>query len=303
MGQADSLTIADQALLTAVDAWGGADDPRFWSAIGRTRGSLLRNGRDSATPRTSDSALGRLRREHAAATRPDHRRVHPSWWLRALKEETPAVRRTVAAHVPADLLGPALPLSPTDLATDRPPLPEAIRCALVLWTERLVGDIADRPDDPFVILVLTRLNLRDILRLVRSAGLAKWAVAGVNPAGLRTRDRERFAHFRSTFAEPSPMLGQLASHDVKRQRPSGRHAESRLGLLTVARLLGPVEPYRTRWALQHLPYDVAKLVRGLLKSDPAREASWLACEAEILQAAWERLNAEGRIGPDFGAVS
>jgi hypothetical protein len=47
-----------------------------------------------------ETARDRLRREHAALARPDLSRVHPSWWVRALKEETPSVRRAVAANVP-----------------------------------------------------------------------------------------------------------------------------------------------------------------------------------------------------------
>ncbi|MHC5537375.1 hypothetical protein ACYOEI_03965, partial [Singulisphaera rosea] len=150
----------------------------------------------------------------------------------------------------AGLLGPGLSMSPSDLATDRAPLPEAIRCALVLWTERLVGDIADRPDDPLIIQALTRLGLRDILRLARNAGLAKLSAAGVKPPKLRARDRERYSYFQAFLRSSGPTLGQLAANDVKRGRPTERHPESRLGLLTIAQLLRPCEPYRSRWALR-----------------------------------------------------
>src|SRR5690242_11224669 len=49
---------------------------------------------------TSGSASDELRADLAAQAHPDLRRVHPTWWVRALQEESPAVRLAVAAHAP-----------------------------------------------------------------------------------------------------------------------------------------------------------------------------------------------------------
>ena len=45
---------------------------------------------------------------------------------------------------------------------------------------------------------------------------------------------------------------------VDRGRAGGLAA--RLGLVSVGRLLAAVEPHRSRWALQHLPYEIAKAI-------------------------------------------
>ena len=65
-----------------------------------------------------------------------------------------------------------------------------------------------------------------------------------------------------------------------------------LGLVTFGRLLAGVEPYRARWALQHLPYGVARRIRPLIQA--GGEAQGVA-ERQILRIAWECLIDEGQI--------
>jgi hypothetical protein len=81
---------------------------------------------------------------------------------------------------------------------------------------------------------------------------------------------------------------------------SGRLDGSRLGLITFARLLDVVEPYRVRWALQHLPYPVAKVVRSLMNPKTPPNAPLALWETQVLRAAWDRLHAEGALGLGFG---
>src|SRR5262249_61598380 len=115
-------------------------------------------------------ARERLRDAHRNETRVDLARLHPSWWARGLREESPAVRRAVVAAAPepirarvqADLL-----LDNDDLRAERPADPEVLEWACSLWTERLVGGEPRKADDPPIIVAMSGLSLRDSYRLCR----------------------------------------------------------------------------------------------------------------------------------------
>ena len=232
-----------------------------------------------------------------AQARPRSTRVHPSWWVRALRDESPAVQRVVAAHAdPAlrPILARALGLEPADLTPDQRPDPDALRWALGLWDERIVGDLPEWPDDPPVILALSRLNLWEIVALARASGLAKRALAAVDAPPLPAPGRTRFDHFqrlwgernRSSLADARRVfLAELKTRRRKRGWGS-------LGLVTFGHLLAHAEAYRARWALQHLPYAVGRRIRPAIKDRGERVTFW---EGEILQVAWARLVAEGQI--------
>jgi hypothetical protein len=64
----------------------------------------------------------------------------------------------------------------------------------------------------------------------------------------------------------------------------------------MARLLADCEPFRLRWALQHWPYPIAKLIRSLLPGVASRPGSLLEWETLILKTAWDRLHLEGLLG-------
>ena len=86
--------------------------------------------------------------------------------------------------------------------------------------------------------------------------------------------------------------------DVEASRSSRlppRHQAARIGLATIARLLADSEPFRLRWALQHWPYPIAKLIRSLIPPATNRPAALLESETWILKTAWDRLNLEGRL--------
>jgi hypothetical protein len=74
-----------------------------------------------------------------------------------------------------------------------------------------------------------------------------------------------------------------------------RHQAARIGLTTLARLLAVAEPFRLRWALQHWPYPIAKLIRSLMPPATSRPPELSQGETLILQTAWDRLNLEGRL--------
>jgi hypothetical protein len=238
-----------------------------------------------------------LRRALAAQARPDVARVHPSWWIRALRDESPSVQRVVAAHCDPSLrplLQRALHLEPADLRPRRRPDPDALRWALGLWDERIVGDFPEWPEDPPVILALGRLNLWEIVALARGSGLAKRALAAVDPPPLPVRGRSRFDHFQGVWAARNRSsladARRLFQADLKSWRR--KRGWGSLGLITFGRLLAHAEEYRGRWALQHLPYAAGRRIRPAIKDRGERMTFW---EGEILKAAWARLVAEGQI--------
>ena len=82
-----------------------------------------------------------------------------------------------------------------------------------------------------------------------------------------------------------PEFIAIARHDVgatPTAKLPPRRLAARIGLLTIARLLSDCEPFRVRWALQHWPYTIAKLVRSLMPSAAKRTPVVMRVEAEIL---------------------
>src|SRR5262249_30808766 len=118
-------------------------------------------------------ARERLREAHRAEARVEPARVHPSWWARALREESPSVRRAVVAAAPEPIpsrVQAGLLLDNDDLRAERPADPEVLAWACSLWTERLVGGEPRKADDPPVILMMSGLSPRAAHRLCRYAG-------------------------------------------------------------------------------------------------------------------------------------
>jgi len=317
------LDEADLALILAFQAWGGlgarrqsvpngenaAEDAstQRWQRLEASWARRLYNTWDGDPTavcfRDPEAAIERLRRIHRASMRVDLNRVHPSWCVRALKEESPAVQRLVAAHAPPhlrDTIRVGLSLDAADLAGERSVAPDLLDWALVLWTERLVGGDPARTDDPPAIAVLTRLSLRSGYAICRLAGQIKCRIAG-QPAVLGRQTATECA--RTTWileclTGADPRFLDQVSRDLQSKALAavpGRYLAARLGVQTLARLLADCEPFWLRWALQHWPYPIAKLIRTLLPSATNRPA-WLAQgETLILQTAWDRLNLEGRL--------
>jgi hypothetical protein len=209
-----------------------------------------------------------------------------------LREESPSVRRAVVAAAPEPLrsrVQAALLLDNDDLRAERPADPEVLEWACSLWTERLVGGEPGKDDDPPVIAAMSELSLRASYRLCRYAGVLKLALAGQPGAAEWAR---------AFTATAGPEFAVIASHDIRSTSAAlaklpPRRRPARIGLLSIARLLADAEPFRVRWALQHWPYEIAKLVRPLMPPAAKRSSVMMQVEAEILKTARDRLNLEG----------
>jgi hypothetical protein len=300
------LAVADRALLAACRGWSEEMDARFWNAFEPGWRQHLESGWGEVMQLSPGEARDRVRLEHQAQAHPDWNRIHPSWWLRALKDETPAVQRAVVAHAPKSIRVPlqaGLGLSDEDLQAQATPQPEALQAALTLWAERLVGDWPDR-DDPPVILALTRLDLSEITQLIAATGLAKWTLSGAELAADHPRGHARTLQLRvqAGFEALDPRLKTQAHDDVAQYGQVKRDQLGSIGLITFARLLEVVDPYRVRWALQHLPYTVAKLLRTLMTRANKSDSAVVRWESEIMQVAWDHLRDEGRVKDARGAL-
>jgi hypothetical protein len=119
-------------------------------------------------------------------------------------------------------------------------------------------------------------------------------LAAADSPPLPARARERFHHFQRLWGDrdrASLAAPRRAFHAELKGR-SPKRAWGRLGFVTFGRLLALAQPYRARWALQHLPYSFGRRIRPAIRDRGENESFW---EAEILRAAWERLAAEGQI--------
>lgn len=297
------LSETDLALLRAARAWGGANAPGLWQWFPAARRASLRWGWDAGLTGDPARALDDLRRGHAAQARPDLARVHSSWWVRALREEPLSVRRAVAAHLPAALgesLLEGLGLTPDDLAPDRPAHPGVPALAASLWAVRLVGDLPERDDDPPVVTALTRFDAPTVARLIQTTGLAKWSIAGRPLPELDDRDRARVGPLRARLAGLDPRFLLIAARDVDALGRSAPRAVAHAGMTTFARLLAAADPYRVRWALQHVPYRTAGSLRTLMGTGGRKTPMMARWETEVLRASWSVLHDEGRVPVPWG---
>ena len=307
-------TASDRALVRAIRAWEGGDLnawlPRFAPAWAERLGEC----RAEAVGESADRAWAMLRDDHARSIHPDPSRVHPTWFVRALRAESPAVRLAVAKNLDGptgETVRRAIEFEPAGDAKTRTADPEVLELAKALWSERLVGDVPTSIDDPPVILALTRVSHRDLARLVKVCGIVKhaFAVESAGPtedvetiARFTPLDRVRFAYFRRQIGRADPRLRPAARLDLRAIAGDRRRAHARTGLLTLGRLLASVEPHRGRWAVQHLPYAIAKLLRP--KEEPPLPAEpLLTWEAWVLEAAWARLFSEGRLASGLTSAS
>jgi hypothetical protein len=195
----------------------------------------------------------------------------------------------LVANLPAGIaeaLRQELDISPEGSPADRPPHPVALRAALALWTERLVGDVPKRDDDPPVIAVLTGFDAPLVARFIRTAGLAKWSLTESRPKGIEGGDQRRLERLNDLLSDIDPPFRLVATADVASLNPSASKPESRLGLTTIARLLRSAEPYRVRWTLQHLPYTTAKAIRTLMGPHARRAPMVARWETTVLRASW-----------------
>lgn len=284
---------ADRALWLALAAFGApdGDEPRFRSAFARPGGPR------PETP--AAAALADLRGQHAAESRPDFARVHRTWTARALAGESPALLHALAArgpdlairaaarHALGLLAGDPVGLGPVD--------PEALEWALALWSERLAGGPPPGPDDPPVIRAVAQLGSPARFRLTVLAGRVKRACLDESPGPsgpegwpIPGDDDTTWDDRIDAIDEPfDPQFLDRARLDLAERPGLDRRGLADLGLLTIGRLLAAAEPFRARWASQHLSYPVAKRVRSGLGLGPGGRVppAWRTGEARIFRAA------------------
>ena len=89
---------ADQTLLKALAVWGPGrgGELGFWARFEPAWRRRLGEALESEPPEAQQQAHSALAALHGWQARPDERQVHPSWWVRAVQDESPAVRATVA---------------------------------------------------------------------------------------------------------------------------------------------------------------------------------------------------------------
>ena len=317
------VTEADRALLLSMAAWAAgsiAADPTadqaekehdfIWKFCGRLEPRWVKRLR-AAWDRAALSpdrfempdAIDRLRKLHVSSVSAELPRVHSTWLIRALQEESPAVQRMVAASLTGPLrhsIQAGLLLDEQDIASERPVNLFVRDWVMGLWTERLVGGEPVRSDDPPALFAVYGLSLRAGLRLCRMAGLGKMVVASEASATglLGPLNRQRSEWLKDNLRGTEPEFEECARRDLRsivRSSLPRRHHGGRLGLFTIARLLADSEPFRLRWALQHWPYAIVKLIRSIMANPSSRDQAILRGESRVLKIAWERLTLEGRL--------
>jgi len=302
---------ADLALLLCLQAWGLPDPAAAhrspWRWLDSRWQDRLDEDRRRCGPDDAEHALDLLRRSHRFQCRADLGRIHPTWWIRALQDESPAVRRLIAQHgpPPVSAAAPHGPGSGREAVASRHPDPEVADWVLSLSTERLVGGEPVRRDESPAIVALAALSSRELYRLSHAIGQAKAALAG-DPDGIvvgRPLDGQRERWFRDRFSRqfgPGEVRPQeWARRDLQGSRgtegPGRRRRLASLGLSTIARLLAGCEPYRVRWSLQHVPYAVAKRIRSIMTLSGTVSDQVQHLEIAVLKAAWTRLTLEHRL--------
>jgi hypothetical protein len=250
-----SISPSDRALVAALAGWGGAETPALLLRLGHQRARVLADlGKASTLP----DPVATLHIAHEAQLGANASDIHPTWFSRALKEESASIQRTVvsAAVEPLrSLLLQSLDLTTADLQTDRPINPEIAQFVLSLWTERLVGDGPSVEADLPAVTALVTLPPRRLPRLLK-----------------------------------------LASNDWTSARQAGHHAVAILGLSSIGRMLGQADPYRVRWTLQHLPYQVAKRLRAYANGREASIDAVLTWESRFFDLGQARLADSERRG-------
>jgi len=302
---------ADLALLLCLEAWGFPDlavsKHSPWRWLDSRWHDRLDDSRRKLGPHATEHALDLLRLSHRFQCRANPERIHSTWWIRALQDESPAVRQFLALHGPPQVSAAARDVlgSGPEGGESHPPDPAVAGWVFSLSTERLVGGEPVRSDEPPVIVVLAALSSRQLYRLSHAAGQAKAALAGDPDVIVAERPfdgrRKRWFHdwFSAQF-EPGEALPQAwAQRELQGSRGTeglGRRRRlASLGLSTIARLLTGCEPYRVRWSLQHVPYPVAKRIRSIMSLAPIVSDQVRSLEIAVLKAAWTRLSLENRL--------
>ncbi|WZO96707.1 hypothetical protein EP7_003712 [Isosphaeraceae bacterium EP7] len=286
--RASSNSTAEAAFALSIRDSGEATDEVFWAGLTEAFQDRLRGAVEADHENESEGASERLRRWHSAEAHVDLSRIHSTWIVRALREESPAVVRTVVRNSSGRIeaiLRREFGLDDTELDPRHEPDPESVWRALILWTERLVGG-APSPDDPPVVVALSRLGSMALLRLAHEIGTLKrtWAVRGTKASGSGTP-------FEPAIDRFDPRFPALTLREVEALPTTDFRGIASLGLTTAARLLSLVEPTRVRWTLQHLPYTLAKQIRARMSVVLPKTRLWIGGESLLVEHAIRGLEA------------
>jgi hypothetical protein len=292
VGHASSSSTAEAAFALSIRASGEATDEAFWAGLTEALQDRLRGAVDAKSQDEGEGAAERLRRWHTAAARVDLSRIHPTWIVRALREESPAVVRTVARNSSGRieaLLCREFGLDSPALDPRHEPDSESVWRALILWTERLVGG-APSPDDPPVVDALSCLNSISLLRLAHEIGRLKrgWVLRGTDASEITPP-------FEPAVDRFDPRFPALTLREVEALPTTDFRGIASLGLTTAARLLSLVEPTRVRWTLQHLPYPLAKQIRARMAVVLPKTRLWIGGESLLVEHAIRRLEARHQL--------
>jgi hypothetical protein len=289
--RASSNTTAEMAFALSVRASSEPPTENFWAGMTEGLGERLREIFEAGHLFEGEAAMDRLRDRHSAEARLDLSRVHSSWIIRALREESPAVIRTIARNSSSRieaLVRHQFGLDESALDVRHEPDPESVWRALILWTERLVAGVP-APEDPPIVVALSRLRFISLTRLAIELGALKreW--------GLGTSDGADDPQFEPAVDRFDPRFPALARKEVEAQPATDLRGLASLGMTTAARLLSLVEPTRVRWTLQHLPYSLAKQIRARMAVVLPKTRLWIGGESLLVEHAIRRLEARGRI--------
>ena len=81
----------------------------------------------------------------------------------------------------------------------------------------------------------------------------------------------------------------MARRESQSEQDGRRRELALLGLTSLARLLLELDTFRVRWALQHVPYSIAKRIRSIMAVETSHHSRHLQMDSILLRAAWQRL--------------
>ena len=298
-----ALSASDRALLLAFRGSNFPEHRLPWKRLAPKWARQLQMAwsREFASMDPAD-AWSTLKTLHIAEASFDASHVHESWIVRALQGESPSVIRALVCHFPESIrlrLGNAFAFDQASLTPDGPIQPSILAWSQSFWGERLVGGPPLTSKDAPVIAAIVGLSSKEFAYLVRTIGLAKLALTEEPSGRFSVRQRRLLDAIQGSVVEMQNWAA-VACRDREMTLREGRPSVRNLGLLSVSRLLASVELIRVRWAIQHLPYPMAKRVRAAPAEIAENPLEFADFESVMLTTAWQLLEGSGKIRRPWG---